>query len=197
MDERNLSYETEEFLNGLVERVARKAGYLDVMSGNYKDYLENMIIQKRNQLEKKIAKKSSKVRLKPHQMPFHEEIKTYFRDNIRALFNEGHSEETAVRIVNSKLEQAEVTPDFESFAERLDGFWTQEYSGWENMQAQRGELEGLFYIAFLVTGITAGSFLGYLLGETLRDVVIGLAVGIGTGMSLGLFTHAFIRWRRG
>jgi hypothetical protein len=197
MEEKKLRNETEEALETLAERAARKLGYMDTMNGSYKEFLDYAIALKREQMEKKIDKMGHNVRLRPRRTPFGEEIKAYFRHSIQSLMDEEKSEEEALKIVIGEVDQAELKPDFESFALVFDGFWTQEYSSWENLQVHHGELEGLFYSAFLVLGITLGTLIGYLFGHSLGNTIIGFAVGLFAGLSCGLFTHAILRWRKG
>ncbi|MCL1917533.1 MAG: hypothetical protein FWG14_04345 [Peptococcaceae bacterium] len=186
----------EDSLEALVEKVARKAGYLDNMAGGHKEYLENTLLLQRERLRKKIGKMDHKVSLRPRETPFVEDIKAYFRYTVQTLMNEGKSEDEAFRVVWSRVERAAVKePDFDSFVLVFDGFWAQEYLMWDNMRVHHGELIGLFYSGFLLLGITVGSFLGYLLGHGIGETVLGCVVGISLGLSCGIFTHALLRGR--
>jgi hypothetical protein len=184
------------FLEGLVEKVARKAGYLDDMTGEYREYLENVILLQRERLGKKIKKMGHKVNLRPRETTFAEDIKAYFRHSVQSLMEAGKSEDEAFQVVLHKVERAILRkPDFDDFTMVFDGFWTQEYLVWDSVRTQRGELIGLFYSGFLLLGITLGSFLGYVLGDGLGTVIIGCVVGLGLGLSCGIFMHAFLRGR--
>lgn len=187
-----LSREAIDKIEKMVERVARKAGYTGKENMTYKEIIQSKLEQKRHKLESKIDKYRHKFSTKPSNTDFAEEIKTYLKDGLLDLINEGYSEEEAIKITMEKFDEAELKDSFEDFIEAFGGFGMEEYKDNMEWYSKNGEAIGLFYAAFVVLGLTIGGFLGYLIGQTLVSTLIGLGVGFFTGAGLGLLSNAII-----
>ncbi len=189
-----LSREAQGKIDGMVERVARKAGYTGRENMTYKELLQAKLEQKLGKLKGKVDRYRRKLSLKPGNRDFAEEIRTYLADGVRDLMKEGHSEQQAIEITLKKFDEAELNESFEDFAHAFGGFGMDErMTDW---YAKNGEAIGLFYAAFVVLGTTLGAFGGYLFGHTWQNTLIGLAVGLFSGVGLGLLSNAILAARR-
>lgn len=192
MNETTLSRETMQKIDKLVERVARKAGYSGQEGMTYKEHLQAKFEQERDKLAQKFQQYRRKFSLKPRRTDFAEEIKTYLRDGLIDLMQEGYPEEEALKITMDKFDEAELNDSFKEFMREFDGFGVEEYMQIEKWYRENGEAIGLFYGAFFILGVTLGAFFGYIGGYSLVSTGIGLAVGCGAGISLGLLSHGII-----
>ncbi len=190
----NLSREGHGRIEKMVERVARKAGYTGRENMTYKELLQAKLEQKRGKLKGKLDRYRRKLSMKPGNTDFAEEIRTYLKDGVIDLMEEGHSEENAIEITLKKFDEAELSQSFDGFVRAFGGFGMEEWM--TDWYAKNGEAIGLFYAAFVVLGTTLGAFGGYLLGRTWQNTLIGLAVGLFSGVGLGLLSNAILAARR-
>lgn len=186
-----MSSEALKRIDKMVERVARKAGYTGKENMTYKEILQAKFEQKKNKLHNKVNKYRGKLSLKNRNTDFSEEIRTYLKDGLVDLINEGYSEEEAIKITMDKFDEAELKNDFYDFINEFEGFGMENWNN-HGRYSKKDEAIGLFYAAFTVLGMVIGAFSGFLCGYNLMNAVIGLVVGLFTGMGLGLLTHAFI-----
>lgn len=198
MSNHDLSRESMESIDKLVQRVAMKAGYTGKEDITYKEHLQTKYEQKREKLQRKVNKYRHKLSLRPSRgSDFSEEIRTYLKDGLTDLMQEGHTEEEALRITMEKFDEAELKDSFDEFAKEFEGFGMEEYMHNAEWYMKNGESIGLFYAAFTVFGLTFGALAGYLIGHTWITAVIGLVVGLFTGVGCGLLSNAIIALRRG
>ncbi|RNC29078.1 MAG: hypothetical protein AWM53_00998 [Candidatus Dichloromethanomonas elyunquensis] len=201
----NLSSETLAKIDTMVERVARKAGYTGRENMTYMELLQTKYEQQRKKISHKIRNQRGKIEqginkyrhkfsMKPGNPDFAEEIKTYLKDGLLDLMNEGYTEAEAIKITMDKFDEAELNETFDEFVNAFDGFGMEEYMA--HWYQNNGEAIGLFYAAFTLLGMTLGAFLGYLLGHTLLNTLIGFGVGLFAGASLGLLSNAIIALSR-
>lgn len=197
MNNQALSRESMARIDLLVERVAMKAGYTGKEDMSYKEILQAKYDQKREKMKHKMDKYRHKFSMKPSRSSdFAEEIRTYLKDGLTDLMQEGHTEEEALKITMEKFDEAELKGSFDDFAKEFEGFGTEEFMNNMEWYAKNGESIGLFYAAFTVFGMTFGALAGYLIGHTWITAVIGLVVGLFTGVGCGLLSNAIISLRK-
>lgn len=193
----DLSRESQQKIDGLVERVAKKAGYTGGEGLTYKEHLQAKYEHKREKIRRKINKYKHKFSLRPSRdADFAEEIRTYLRDGLKDLMEEGHSEEEALRMTMEKFDEAELKDSFDDFAKEFGGFGMEEYMHNMEWYQHNGEAIGLFYAAFTVFGLTFGALAGYLIGHAWYWAVASLVVGLLSGAGGGLLSNAIISLRK-
>lgn len=194
---KSLSRETQEKIDQMVERVARKAGYTGKENWSYKEHIQVMYEQQYLQAKfEKLKKKLEKNRKKIFNTDFAEEIRTYLQDGLIDLMNEGYTEEEALKITLEKFDEADLKENFDEFAKSFEDFGMQYEYELAKWYTKNGEAIGLFYSGFLILGMAVGAFLGYLFGHTWINTLIGLGLGTFIGIAFGLFSHAILAMKR-
>lgn len=183
MNNNNLSNETMKKIDKLVERVAKKAGYTGKDNMNYKQIIQ----EKYKRYYKGCNKKDT---------DFAEEVKTYLKDGLMDLINEGYSEEEALRITMEKFDEAEVNESFDDFAQYFANFGIKQIEENSLWYMQHGEEIGLFYATFVIFGLSIGFLIGYFIGHTLVNIIISILAGLFIGVAFGLLSNAIIVSKR-
>ena len=98
-----ISHETAAELERLVKRVTHKTGY----SNLEEQYMEQL----NRQLDQKFE-----------QINFAEEIRTYLKDGISDLRDEGYSEKEALQMTLKKFDEADIQEDFSDFMRSFNDF---------------------------------------------------------------------------
>ena len=195
MSNNKLNPKTEKELDSLVERVARKSGYLSGTE-TYKEYLEKKFNKFKKEYVKGAKKYRHKLSLKPsYNLDFAEEIKAYLSEGIIDLKTEGYSEEEALRLTLEKFDEAELQESFQDFMKEFDDFGMEEYRmKSKEWYLENGETIGLFYGGFTILGVTIGACIGFLASGgiplflnmgwiyTLIGAVLGAMIGVGCGL---------------
>ena len=182
-------------IDRLVERVARKSGY--VGGESIQDYVQRKFEEKSAKLRAKADQIQVKLGRSTGDRDFTEEIRTYLADGVRDLMAEGHSEEEALRQTQEKFEEAELAPSFDDFLGAFDGFGLTQPSDRTREEVQFYESVGLFYAAFTVAGMVAGALIGFLLGRrTAFGTALGIGAGLGFGVAGGLLANAIMAAKR-
>ncbi|WP_096187331.1 hypothetical protein [Evansella halocellulosilytica] len=199
MTEKKLRRETQKELDRMVERVARKSGYAGGEI-TYKEHLQNKFADTVEKAREKVDKYRRKFSLESSNTDFAEEIKSYLRDGLYDLIEEGFSEEEALRITKEKFNEAELQESFEEFMNEFDDFGLEEYTAAisKEWNVYHGETVGLFYGGFTIMGLTIGSLIGFLssggvsafLSEGWINTLIGAGAGVMLGVACGLISNA-------
>lgn len=104
----DLSREAMARIDAMVEQIARKAGFTGSEDMTYQELIQARFEQQYGRIK-----------------DFTEEIKTYLKDGLLDLIEEGYSEEEAITITMEKFDEAELNSTFVDFANALEGFGLQ------------------------------------------------------------------------
>jgi hypothetical protein len=164
--------------------------------------LSSGTMEKINKMVERVAGRAKRDANKSFDRDFAEEIRTYLKDGLMELMDEGRTEEEALKSTMEKFDVAELKENFNDFAKEFEWFGVDEYKDIKYsdivmkkimMRAmEKSAAVGLFYGAFIIFGMTIGAFLGFLLGHTLINTLIGFTVGLFIGIGLGLLSDALI-----
>ncbi len=166
----NLSKETNNKIDSLVNRVAKKSGYAS-KEISFEKYVNEYKNNKRNN----------------GNSDFKEEIKTYLSDSIIDLMNEGLTESEALEKTINQFDEAELMPEMEDFMKEFNDFGIKMDAEW----FAKHEAIGVFYGGFIILGTAFGTFGGYLAGGVV-NVLVGTALGLASGVGLGLISQVVI-----
>lgn len=170
---KKLSVDAMERIDGMVERVARKAGFTGKGDMTYQELLHQKFEQQYGNM----------LRVKD----FTEEIKTYLKDGLQELMEEGYSEEEAISMTLEKIDEAELKDTFAEFAKAFEGLDIQDYA---KKRAKRSEdVTGLLYGFFVMIGLASGTLVGYIFGHSWLSTIAGLFIGAFLGVALGMLSH--------
>jgi len=161
----SLSRETVEQIDAMVERVAGNAGLPGQGSTNRFKLLEQEYKQRYLKLR--------------GMNEFIEEIKTYLKDGMLDLMEEGYSQEKAVKISLDKFDERELEQTFAEYSDSLKEDVPKESSC---SSARRDDASEQLIAVFSVLGIALGLIVGWLS----KQIWIGLAIGMFTGVGIGL-----------
>ncbi len=170
-----LSKETNNKIDSLVKRVAKKSGYAS-KEISFEKYVQDY--KKHNKADKS---------------EFEEEIRTYLSDSIIDMMNEGMAEGEALEKTISQFDEAEFMPDMEEFMKEFNDFGMKMDAEWY----AKHEAIGVFYGAFVVLGLVIGLMIGYIVVggwiNTIVSGVFGTLIGVGLGLlSQGIITFKLI-----
>lgn len=176
---KKLSIDAMERIDEMVERVARKAGFTGKGDMTYQELLHQKFEQQYGNM----------LRVKD----FTEEIKTYLKDGLQELMEDGYSEEEAIQITLEKIDEAELKDTFAEFAKAFEGLDEQD----TKKRAKRNEdVVGLLYGFFVMMGLGSGTLVGYIFGRSWLSTITGLFVGVFFGVALAMLAHIIFSLKR-
>ncbi len=190
-----LSRETLSQVDKMVERVGRKAGYTGRENMSYKEILQDKIERSKSKLDAKVKKYKRKLSVNPSDRDFAEEIRVYLIDSIKALMDEGYSEEDAVRVSREKFDETEGISSFEEYFDAWEKFGL-DRNGTMEWYIEQGETIGLFMAAFVVLGLTLGAFVSFLAGAVWQTILICTCAGLLLGVGGGLLAMAILSYKK-
>jgi hypothetical protein len=159
-------------------------------------------MEKINRMVERVAGRVKRDAHKSFDRDFAEEIRTYLKDGLMELMDDGRTEEEALKQTMEKFDVAELKENFNDFAKEFDWFGVDEYKNISYgdivmrkimMRAiEKSPATGLFYGAFIILGSTVGVFIGFMFGHTWANTLIGFGFGLFAGLSLGLLSDGLI-----
>lgn len=174
----DLSREAMARIDAMVEQIARKAGFTGSEDMTYQELIQARFEQQYGRIK-----------------DFTEEIKTYLKDGLLDLIEEGYSEDEAMAITMEKFDEAELKSTFADFANALEGFGPlMDKSSVYTKQSQ--DIVDLFYPIFILGGMALGLLAGYLMGGSWLSAITGLLAGVFIGIVLALLYDVSSRLRR-